>query len=183
MVCAGAKKAREVIFLVLRDACVSGDLSLMEAIDAAKDILSRNAIAFYKIDVDTSSSIPQSRISPKSQMEEPHAQEDSSSFVRVIWVDTSGQQRCRVSVSHLTFFPNNHRNLTSVTFVVQVVQAQRFNRSVKKNGIGLTHASMGMTSFYDGPAEESKLTGIGEIRLVPDLSTKRIIPWYFVQLA
>ncbi|KAF3520871.1 hypothetical protein DY000_02061231 [Brassica cretica] len=149
----GAKKAREVIFLVLRDACVSGDLSLMEAIDAAKDILSRNAIAFYKIDVDTSSSIPQSRISPKSQMEEPHAQEDSSSFVRVIWVDTSGQQRCRV------------------------VQAQRFNRSVKKNGIGLTHASMGMTSFYDGPAEESKLTGIGEIRLVPDLSTKRIIPW------
>uniref|UniRef100_M4EID3 GS catalytic domain-containing protein n=1 Tax=Brassica campestris TaxID=3711 RepID=M4EID3_BRACM len=149
----GAKKAREVIFLVLRDACVSGDLSLMEAIDAAKDILSRNAIAFYNIDVDTSSSIPQSRISPKSQMEEPHVQEDSSSFVRVIWVDTSGQQRCRV------------------------VQAQRFNRSVKKNGIGLTHASMGMTSFYDGPAEESKLTGIGEIRLVPDLSTKRIIPW------
>ncbi|CAF2168637.1 unnamed protein product [Brassica napus] len=149
----GAKKAREVIFLVLRDACVGGDLSLMEAIDAAKDILSRNAIAFYNIDVDTSSSIPQSRISPKSQIEEPHVQEDSSSFVRVIWVDTSGQQRCRV------------------------VQAQRFNRSVKKNGIGLTHASMGMTSFYDGPAEESKLTGIGEIRLVPDLSTKRIIPW------
>lgn len=183
MVCAGAKKAREVIFLVLRDACVSGDLSLMEAIDAAKDILSRNAIAFYNIDVDTSSSIPQSRISPKSQMEEPHVQEDSSSFVRVIWVDTSGQQRCRVSVSHLTFSPNNHRNLTSVTFLAQVVQAQRFNRSVKKNGIGLTHASMGMTSFYDGPAKESKLTGIGEIRLVPDLSTKRIIPWYFVQLA
>ncbi|KAF3525184.1 hypothetical protein F2Q69_00048915 [Brassica cretica] len=156
LICFGlcrCKETREVIFLVLRDACVSGDLSLMEAIDAAKDILSRNAIAFYKIDVDTSSSIPQSRISPKSQMEEPHAQDDSSSFVRVIWVDTSGQQRCRV------------------------VQAQRFNRSVKKNGIGLTHASMGMTSFYDGPAEESKLTGIGEIRLVPDLSTKRIIPW------
>ncbi|KAJ4869846.1 glutamate-ammonia ligase [Raphanus sativus] len=150
----GAKKAREVIFLVLRDACVSGDLSLMEAIDAAKDILSRNAIAFYKLDVDTSSSILQSRIAPKSQMEVPmHVQEDSSSFVRVIWVDTSGQQRCRV------------------------VQAQRFNRSVKKNGIGLTHASMGMTSFYDGPAEESKLTGVGEIRLVPDLSTKRTIPW------
>ncbi|KAF8079457.1 hypothetical protein N665_1026s0014 [Sinapis alba] len=150
----GAKKAREVIFLVLRDACVSGDLSLMEAIDAAKDILSRNAIAFYKIDVvDTSSSIPQSIISPKSQMEEPHVQEDSSSFVRVIWVDTSGQQRCRI------------------------VQAQRFNGSVKKNGIGLTHASMGMTSFYDGPADESKLTGVGEIRLVPDLSTKRTIPW------
>ncbi|KAJ0255276.1 Nodulin/glutamine synthase-like protein [Hirschfeldia incana] len=149
----GAKKAREVIFLVLHDACVSGDLSLMEAIDAAKDILSHNAIAFYKIDVDTSSSIPQSIISLNSKMEEPDVQEDSSSFVRVIWVDTSGQQRCRV------------------------VQAQRFNRSVKKNGIGLTHVSMGMTSFYDGPAEDSKLTGTGEIRLVPDLSTKRVIPW------
>lgn len=72
----------------------------MEAIDAAKDILSRNAIAFYKLDVDTSSSILQSRIAPKSQMEVPmHVQEDSSSFVRVIWVDTSGQQRCRVGVS------------------------------------------------------------------------------------
>ncbi|CAH8375263.1 unnamed protein product [Eruca vesicaria subsp. sativa] len=174
----GAKKAREVIFLVLRDACVSGDLSLMEAIDAAKDIFSRNANAFYKLDVDTSSSTPQSISSLNPKMEEPDVQEDGSSFVRVIWVDTSGQQRCRVGVSHLTFIPlNSHRTLTSVLFVVQVVQAQRFNRSVKKNGIGLTHASMGMTSFYDGPAEESKLTGVGEIRLVPDLSTKRTIPW------
>lgn len=49
---------------------------------------------------------------------------------------------------------------------------------MKKNGIGLTFASMGMTSFSDGPAEESKLTGVGEIRLVPDLSTKHTIPWY-----
>ncbi|KAG2329124.1 hypothetical protein Bca52824_000304 [Brassica carinata] len=149
----GAKKAREVIFLVLRDACASGDLSLMEAIDAAKDIFSRNAIAFYKLDIDASSSSPQSSISPKSQMKEPDAQEDSSSFVRIIWVDTSGQQRCRA------------------------VQAHRFNRSVKKSGIGLTYASMGMPSFTDGPAEESKLTGVGEVRLVPDLSTKRTIPW------
>ncbi|CAH2064248.1 unnamed protein product, partial [Thlaspi arvense] len=149
----GAKKAREVIFLVLRDACASGDLSLMEAIDAAKDIFSRNAIAFYKLHLDTNTSSPQSRISPKSQMKEPDVQGDTSSFVRIIWVDTSGQQRCRA------------------------VHAQRFNRSVKKNGIGLTHASMGMPSFTDGPAEESKLTGVGEIRLVPDLSTKRTIPW------
>lgn len=149
----GAKKAREVIYLVLRDACASGDLSLMEAIDAAKDIFSRNAIAFYKLDVDVNSSSQQSRKSLKSQMNEPDVQEDSSSFVRIIWVDASGQQRCRV------------------------VQANRFNRSVKKNGVGLTHACMGMPSFTDGPAEESKLTGVGEIRLVPDLSTKRTIPW------
>ncbi|WZZ81572.1 protein fluG-like [Brassica napus] len=149
----GAKKAREVIYLVLRDACASGDLSLMEAIDAAKDIFSRNSIAFYKLNLDVNSFSPQRRISLAPQMKEPDVQEDSSSFVRIIWVDTSGQQRCRA------------------------VQANRFNRSVKKNGIGLTHASMGMPSFTDGPAEESKLTGVGEIRLVPDLSTKRTIPW------
>lgn len=72
----------------------------MEAIDAAKDIFSRNAIAFYKLDVvDVNSSGPQNRISLKSQMKEPDVQEDSSSFVRIIWVDASGQQRCRVSVS------------------------------------------------------------------------------------
>lgn len=38
---------------------------------------------------------------------------------------------------------------------------------------------MGMTSFVDGPADETNLTGVGEIRLMPDLSTKRKIPWYF----
>uniref|UniRef100_A0A1J3D493 Protein fluG n=1 Tax=Noccaea caerulescens TaxID=107243 RepID=A0A1J3D493_NOCCA len=146
----GAKKAREVIFLVLREACASGDFSLKEAIDAAKDIFSRNAIGFYKLDIGTDSS---SRISLKSEIKEPDVQEDSSSFVRIIWVDTSGQQRCRA------------------------VQAQRFNKSVKKNGVGLTRAAMGMPSCTDAPAEETKLTGVGEIRLVPDLSTKRTIPW------
>ncbi|KFK34564.1 hypothetical protein AALP_AA5G162200 [Arabis alpina] len=149
----GAKKARQVIFLVLQDACDSGDLSLIEAIDAAKDIFSRNAVAFYKLDIDTNSCSPESIISPSLQMKEPNVQEDSSSFVRIIWVDASGQQRCRA------------------------VHAQRFNKSVKKNGVGLTFASMGMPSFSDGPAEESKLTGVGEIRLVPDLSTKHTIPW------
>lgn len=100
---AGAKKAREVIFLVLSDACASGDLSLMEAIDAAKDIFSRNSIKFYKLDIDSNSSSPQSIISPKLEMKEPDVQEDSSSFVRIIWVDTSGQQRCRVSFFSLFF--------------------------------------------------------------------------------
>lgn len=93
----GAKKAREVIYVVLRDACASGDLSLTEAIDAAKDIFSRNSIGFYKLDIDTNYSSPQSSISPKLEVKEPDVQEDSSSFVRIIWVDASGQQRCRVS--------------------------------------------------------------------------------------
>ena len=71
----------------------------MEAIDAAKDIFSRNSIAFYKLNLDVNSSSPQRRISLAPQMKEPDVLEDSSSFVRIIWVDTSGQQRCRVSVS------------------------------------------------------------------------------------
>ncbi|GLT89846.1 hypothetical protein SLE2022_078100 [Rubroshorea leprosula] len=75
------------------------------------------------------------------------------SFVRIIWVDASGQHRCRV------------------------VPAKRFNDVVKKNGVGLTFACMGMSSLVDGPADETNLTGTGEIRLIPDLSTRRNIPW------
>ncbi|KAL2323186.1 hypothetical protein Fmac_027565 [Flemingia macrophylla] len=45
----GAKNSREVVFSVLRDACINGDLSLPEAVEAAKDIFARNAIRFYNI--------------------------------------------------------------------------------------------------------------------------------------
>jgi len=46
---AGAKNSREVVFSVLRDACNDGELLISEAVEAAKDILARNAIRFYKI--------------------------------------------------------------------------------------------------------------------------------------
>uniref|UniRef100_A0A0A9CPX5 GS catalytic domain-containing protein n=1 Tax=Arundo donax TaxID=35708 RepID=A0A0A9CPX5_ARUDO len=36
---------------------------------------------------------------------------------------------------------------------------------------------MGMTSFCDGPADGTNLTGVGEIRLVPDMSTLLRLPW------
>lgn len=121
---AGAKKAREVIFLVLSDACASGDLSLMEAIDAAKDIFSRNSIGFYKLNIDTDSSSPQNIISPKLKIKEPDVQEDSSSFVRIIWVDTSGQQRCRVSF----FFLVSSKEKTSVSHLNDFsLEAQKLN--------------------------------------------------------
>ncbi|KAI8021236.1 Protein fluG [Camellia lanceoleosa] len=42
-----AKRAREVVFSVLRDACIDGDLSIPEAIEAAKDIFSENAKKFF----------------------------------------------------------------------------------------------------------------------------------------
>ncbi|CAI8602514.1 unnamed protein product [Vicia faba] len=119
----GAKKSREVVFSVLRDTCIDGDLSVSEAVEAAK--------ALNVID----------------------ELESNVSFVRVIWVDNSGQQRCRA------------------------VPKKRFNDVVTKNGLGLAFAVMGMTSFLDGPAPGSGLGSVGEARLTPDLSTIRTIPW------
>lgn len=89
----GAKKSREVVFAVLRDACIDGDLSIPEAVEAAKDIFARNAIHLYKITsancgVSSHHNLPQ-RLSTGS--------ETDVSFVRIIWVDNSGQHRCRVS--------------------------------------------------------------------------------------
>lgn len=55
---------------------------------------------------------------------------------------------------------------------------KRFYEVVKNSGVGLTFASMGMSSFSDCPAVGSNLTPVGEIRLVPDLSTKHRLPWY-----
>ncbi|CAJ1968861.1 unnamed protein product [Sphenostylis stenocarpa] len=45
----GAKNSREVVFSVLRDACIDGDLLIPEAVEAAKDLFARNSIRFYKI--------------------------------------------------------------------------------------------------------------------------------------
>ncbi|CAN6580955.1 unnamed protein product [Malus baccata var. baccata] len=149
----GAKKAREVVFSVLRDACTDGDLSVPEAIEAAKDIFSQNAIQFYKINYAVKSSGSNNYASLNFMKVNSNDSENDVSLVRVMWGDTSGQQRCRV------------------------VPKKRFNDVVIKNGIGLTFASMGMTSLVDGPADETNLTGVGEIRLMPDLSTKRKIPW------
>lgn len=96
----GAKKAREVVFSVLCDACADGDLSIPEAIEAAKDIFSQNAIQFYKINYSVKSSGSENRVSPNFVKVNGNDSEDDVLFVRVIWSDASGQQRCRVS-----FFP------------------------------------------------------------------------------
>lgn len=74
-------------------------------------------------------------------------------LVRVVWTDTSGQHRCRV------------------------VPEKRFDDVVRKNGIGIPCAVMGLVSLKDSIADETNLTEVGEIRLLPDLSTKAIIPW------
>jgi len=36
------------------------------------------------------------------------------------------------------------------------------------------------TSFLNGPAPGSGLGYVGEARVMPDLSTKRTIPWYTI---
>ncbi|XP_011657676.1 type-1 glutamine synthetase 1 [Cucumis sativus] len=73
-------------------------------------------------------------------------------LVRIIWVDASGHHRCRV------------------------IPSTRFNDVVKKNGVGLSVVCMARSSYTDVPIGKN-LTGAGEIRLLPDLSTKRIVPW------
>lgn len=146
----GAKKSREVVFSVLRDSCLDGDLTVPEAVEAAKDILARNSINFYKIN------LANSVISSENNLQLNEIDDDLEtdvSFVRIIWVDNSGQHRCRA------------------------VPRKRFNDVVSKNGVGLAFATMGMTSFLDGPAAGSGLGAVGETRLTPDLSTKRRIPW------
>ncbi|GAY64438.1 hypothetical protein CUMW_233610 [Citrus unshiu] len=148
----GAKRAREVVFSVLRDTCIDGDLSVGEAIEVAKDIFALNAAQFYKINFgvkDFASKDDMHQI----YLKKSDASESDVSLIRVIWVDASGQHRCRV------------------------VPVKRFNDIVTKYGVGLTFACMGMTSAVDGPADGTNLSGTGEIRLMPDLSTRWRIPW------
>ncbi|RHN79701.1 putative glutamine synthetase [Medicago truncatula] len=146
----GAKKSREVVFSVLRDSCLDGDLTVTEAVEASKDILARNSIHFYKIN------LANSNINSDNNLQLNVIDDDLEtdvSFVRIIWVDNSGQHRCRA------------------------VPRKRFNDVVSKNGVGLAFAPMGMSSLIDGPAAGSGLGAVGETRLTPDLSTKRRIPW------
>lgn len=59
----------------------------------------------------------------------------------------------------------------------QAVPKKRFNDIVAKNGVGLAFATLGFSSYMDGPADGSGLTAVGETRLMPDLSTLTRIPW------
>lgn len=95
----GAKKSREVVFSVLRDACIDGDLSVPEAVEAAKDIFARNAIHFYKISPANSVINSHSNLSQNLSGD----LDIDVSLVRVMWVDGAGQHRCRVSHPHGLF--------------------------------------------------------------------------------
>ncbi|KAI9086321.1 hypothetical protein K1719_031775 [Acacia pycnantha] len=145
----GAKKSREVVFSVLRDACIDGDLSVPEAVEAAKDIFARNAIHFYKIKRATCTITSHHNLSQKSNI----GLEAELSLVRLMWVDISGQHRCRV------------------------VPGKRFNDVFRVHGVGLASTVITMPSYFDTTIEGSGLNAVGEVTLMPDLSTKRRIPW------
>ncbi|KAJ1295341.1 hypothetical protein BS78_01G216300 [Paspalum vaginatum] len=147
----GAKRARDVVYRVLAVACEDGDLSIQEAIEAVEDIFRRNALHLYKLNV-TNGPINHATTIACNNVPLSSAVEDVL-FVRIIWNDTSGQHRCRV------------------------VPAGRFYQITRNKGVGLTFAAMGMTSFCDGPADGTNLTGVGEIRLVPDMPTLMRLPW------
>jgi hypothetical protein len=59
----------------------------------------------------------------------------------------------------------------------QVIPLERFGGVVISHGVGYTQACMGMTSFSDIPAADSGLSVVGEIRLMPDITTKHRLPW------
>nr|KAJ0202373.1 hypothetical protein LSAT_V11C600298700 [Lactuca sativa] len=100
----GAKRAREVVFSILRDACNEGDLSIPEALEAVTDIFSENSKKFYKIDSDATSRVLRhvSDTLKKSNNQELNSTQQEIVLVRVLWIDASGQHRCRVHA--LTYF-------------------------------------------------------------------------------
>jgi hypothetical protein len=200
----GAKWSREILSRVLIEAYDNGDLPIHEALAAADGILGRHALDFYKLEgrggfsastdnlqrlqsfsgtnlvsLDRSQSFTP-RLPPSIQ-DSPKANKETNGFnavfqketmrvegeqkgtsaetmavkhVRLLYADGSGQRRCRV------------------------IPIGRYAEVSMDYGVGLTQACMGMTSFSDAPAPNSGVTNVGEIRLMPDASTKHRLPWY-----
>lgn len=62
-------------------------------------------------------------------------------------------------------------------FELQIVPTRRFEEVVVQYGLGIAQCIMAMTSHTDCPAPDTGFSPVGEIRLMPDLSTKVILPW------
>ncbi|CAK9263231.1 unnamed protein product [Sphagnum jensenii] len=146
----GAKWSREILARVLIEAFDNGDMLLEEALAAADGILGRNALEFYKLDGRDGFSASTDNLTKLQQS----ISGTNLLHVRLLLADGSGQRRCRV------------------------IPLERFEGVVVSHGVGYTQASMGMTSFSDVPAADSGLSVVGEIRLMPDMTTKRRLPWF-----
>eukprot|EP00250_Pteridium_aquilinum_P008963 c18342_g1_i1 orf=64-2613(+) len=147
----GIKCGRETLLYVLGEACANGDLSLEEALKAAGDILGDNAVTLYKLNKLLNK--PTNQASQGADTLFLGGDGKAIQLVRLLWADTSGQRRCRV------------------------VPKERFERVTKHHGVGLTRCCMGMSSLADCPAEGCGLNAVGEIRLLPDVTSKWVIPW------
>lgn len=64
---------------------------------------------------------------------------------------------------------------------LQVVPQHRYYSYVKKHGVGLTVECMRLSSISDELCEQHSLPSSGEVRVVPDLSTKYNICTYYFQ--
>ncbi|CAM6017251.1 unnamed protein product [Sphagnum balticum] len=146
----GAKWSREILARVLIEAFDNGDMLLEEALAAADGILGRNALEFYKLDGRDGFSASTDNLTKLQQS----ISGTNLLHVRLLLADGSGQRRCRV------------------------IPLERFGGVVVSHGVGYTQACMGMTSFSDAPAAGSGVSVVGEIRLMPDMTTKRRLPWF-----
>ena len=95
MYSAGTKRSREVVFSVLSGACDDGDLTISKAVEAVEDIFRQNSLRFYHMNHVIGSM--SCKISEPGKSESRIAPSDDIVFVRLMWIDTSGQHRCRVS--------------------------------------------------------------------------------------
>lgn len=77
-------------------------------------------------------------------------------FVRLIWCDCAGIRRCRV-------IP--YRKL----------------QDILSAGVGLANACLFLPSWGDCPPPDPAANPVGEIRMVPDVSTIHRLPWRFSQ--
>ncbi|KAL7599883.1 hypothetical protein Lser_V15G22337 [Lactuca serriola] len=98
----GEKRALEVVFSVLRDACNEGDLSIPEALEAVTDIFSENSKKFYKIDSDATSRVLRHVFDTlkNSNNQELNSTQQEIVLVRVLWIDASRQHRCRHALTY-----------------------------------------------------------------------------------
>lgn len=92
----GTKQARKVLYTVLCSACEDGDLTIPEAVDAIKGIFKENSWQFYNLK-EKLAPLDFGSVSSSVVLNEHTRSSDGITFVRVLWVDASGQHRCRVS--------------------------------------------------------------------------------------
>ncbi|CAI5511843.1 unnamed protein product, partial [Closterium sp. Naga37s-1] len=83
----------------------------------------------------------------------PLVEGPSSALVRLLFADLSGQRR------------------------VRAVPWDRFRTLTCQQGVGLARCIYAFASFVDGPAPGCGLSAVGEVRLMPDVSTLRSLPW------